>query len=65
SVGWYSGPILFYHIYCMITIPKMGIGVDRAGLHWDDYCSLAYSDLAAISRGMLGSASFQSARKSL
>jgi hypothetical protein len=31
----------------------------------DDYCSLAYSDLAAMRMGMSGSASFQSVRKSL
>ncbi len=27
SVGWYSGPDLFYHIYYMITSPEMGISV--------------------------------------
>jgi hypothetical protein len=29
SVGWNSGPILFYHIYCMITSSEMGIGVGK------------------------------------
>ena len=23
SMGWNGGPILFYHIYCMITSPKL------------------------------------------
>jgi hypothetical protein len=36
SVGWKSGPDLFYHIYCMITSPIMGIGVGRARQSHED-----------------------------
>ena len=41
-VGWKSGPVLFYHIYCVITSSKMGIGVG---------CARQRQRLARVGRG--------------